>query len=130
MVFSIFAGGPNTCASPPRAPRAAPRAIAAPRNPAPTVRQALARGHDIALQCRAALLGPEGSHASAHVSRRRIKEQQIAFQALKKKTGNTFTAKAMPLNIAAVFTIIIGGFVLVPMNLYSVANGKNKIKLN
>ncbi|KOO32736.1 hypothetical protein Ctob_013702 [Chrysochromulina tobinii] len=59
-----------------------------------------------------------------------IKEQQIAFQALKKKTGNTFTAKAMPLNIAAVFTIIIGGFILVPMNVYSIANGKNKIKLN
>jgi len=59
-----------------------------------------------------------------------LKEQQVAFQALKKASGNTFTAKAMPLNIAAVGTIIIGGSILVMSNLYSVCNGKNKIVLD
>lgn len=86
--------------------------------------------HFSAGSSRAGVRSGRAHTASAHVSGRRIKEQQIAFQALKKKTGNTFTAKAMPLNIAAVFTIIIGGFILVPMNVYSIANGKNKIKLN
>jgi len=58
-----------------------------------------------------------------------IKEQQVAFQALKKASGNTFTAKSMPLNYAATFTIMVGGGVLILSNLYSVANGKNKIVL-
>ena len=53
----------------------------------------------------------------------------MAFQALKKASGNTFTAKSMPLNYAATFTIMVGGGVLILSNLYSVANGKNKIVL-
>ena len=109
MVFSMFAGGPNTYAA-----RNAPMRVLAlcavayvPKATAPS------------------LFAENGPRLSC----RRIKEQQVAFQAMKKATGNTFTAKGMPLNIVACGTIIVGGFFLISSNLYSVCNGKNKIVL-
>ena len=59
----------------------------------------------------------------------RIKAQQVEFQALKKATGNTFTARGMPINIAASGVIIVGGAVLLINNLYKVCYGKGKIVL-
>ena len=59
----------------------------------------------------------------------RPKEQQIAFQAAKKATGNTFTARGMPLNMAATGTIIVCGFFIITSNLNKLYYGKGKIVL-
>ena len=60
----------------------------------------------------------------------RIKAQQVEFQALKKVTGNTHTARGMPVNLAASAVIIVGGLSLLMNNLYKVCNGKGKIVLD
>lgn len=61
---------------------------------------------------------------------RSIKAQQVEFQALKKASGNTFTARGMPLNIFATVAILGGLTVLTASNLYKLANGVGKIKLD
>ena len=60
---------------------------------------------------------------------RRIRAQQVEFQKLKKSSGNTFTARGMPVNIAACCVIIGCGLPLVLNNLYKVAYGRGKIVL-
>lgn len=56
-----------------------------------------------------------------------VKAQQVEFQALKKASGNTFTARSMPLNYFAVFSIMgIGGFIIA-RNCYLLANGTGKV---
>ena len=59
----------------------------------------------------------------------RIKEQQVAFQALKKASGNTFTARGMPVNYLATVSIIGLGFCIVTSNLYKLYNGVGKVQL-
>ena len=57
-----------------------------------------------------------------------IKAQQIEFQALKKATGNSHTAKAMPLNIFAVVLILGGGTVTLLSAYRKLYWGINKIE--
>lgn len=48
---------------------------------------------------------------------------------MKKKTGNTFTANAMPMNYAVVGTFLFGCSALVSRTMYNLANGTGKIQL-
>lgn len=57
----------------------------------------------------------------------RIKAQQVEFQALKKLTGNTFTARGMPLNYIATFTIMGLGGIIIFSDFYKLANGTGKV---
>ena len=58
------------------------------------------------------------------------KAQQALFQAQKKASGNTFTARGMPVNIAATGIILVGGCLIVANNLVKVAYGTGKISLD
>jgi len=59
-----------------------------------------------------------------------IKQEQREFQALKKAAGNTFLAQGHMLNYVATYAILGGSFIFVTYGLYSMALGKNKIKLD
>ena len=48
-------------------------------------------------------------------------------QAAKKITGNTFTARGMPLNIAVTFGIMGLGAIIIPWNCYNLCNGVGKV---
>ena len=56
-----------------------------------------------------------------------IKAQQVLFQQQKKASGNTFTARGMPLNYAATAFIIGGGFFFITTGLNKLYYGKGKI---
>ena len=59
----------------------------------------------------------------------RIKAQQALFQAQKKASGNTFTARGMPLNYFATAFIMGGGLLIIFRNAANLATGKGKIVL-
>ena len=57
-----------------------------------------------------------------------IKAQQVEFQALKKKAGNSHLARGMPINMA-VAGMVLGGCSLLLLNAYrSMYYGINKIE--
>ena len=58
-----------------------------------------------------------------------IKAQQVLFQAQKKASGNTFTARGMPLNYAVTAFIVGGGFFWCVTGLNKLYYGKGKIEL-
>jgi len=58
-----------------------------------------------------------------------VKADQVAFQALKKKTGNTFTAKSMPINYAVSGLVLVGCGVMVVSAFGKLYYGKGKIEL-
>ena len=58
-----------------------------------------------------------------------IKEEQAAFQAMKKITGNTHTARGMPINLAAFALIAGGGTVMMLSTLRKLYFGVGKIEL-
>ena len=58
-----------------------------------------------------------------------IKEQQKLFQAQKKVTGNTHTARGMPLNLFAFFVITVGGSLMMSSTLRKLYYGVGKIEL-
>lgn len=58
-----------------------------------------------------------------------ILEQQKIFQAQKKASGNTFTARGMPLNIFATLFIVCGGFISVTSAFRKLYWGVGKIEL-
>ena len=59
-----------------------------------------------------------------------IKEEQVAFQAMKKATGNTHTARGMPLNIFAIVVIGGGGSLMMLNTLRKLYWGVGKIELD
>ena len=60
----------------------------------------------------------------------RILEQQKAFQAMKKASGNTFTARGMPANIVVSGVVLFGGMAIIMRNCVNMAYGRNKIELS
>ena len=58
-----------------------------------------------------------------------IKEQQRIHQAAKKITGNTFTARGMPINIFATVVILVGGTAFTINNCYKLYFNVGKIPL-
>ena len=77
-------------------------------------------------------MSPEAAHRPPLALRhaRSILEQQKVFQAQKKASGNTFTARGMPINYFAVIMILGGGMMVVCSNLNKVYYGKGKILSN
>jgi len=59
-----------------------------------------------------------------------IKAEQVLFQAQKKASGNTHTARGMPMNIAAFMFITIGGALMMTSTLGKLYYGKGKIVLD
>ena len=59
-----------------------------------------------------------------------IKAEQVLFQAQKKVTGNTHTARGMPLNIFAFVVILGGGSVMMASTLRKLYYGVGKIQLD
>ena len=58
-----------------------------------------------------------------------VKADQVVFQALKKQTGNTFTAKSMPMNMA-LSAMIVGGCGIAILSAFGkLYYGKGKIEL-
>lgn len=60
----------------------------------------------------------------------RILEQQKVFQALKKASGNTFTARGMPANVIVTGLCLFGGMAIVMRNVVNISNGRGKIELS
>ena len=58
-----------------------------------------------------------------------IKAQQALFQAQKKASGNTFTARGMPMNYFVTAFIVGGGFLFCVSGLNKLYYGKGKIEL-
>ena len=56
-----------------------------------------------------------------------IKAEQVLFQAQKKASGNTFTARGMPLNIFAAVYIVGGGAIMVFSAFNKMYWGRGKI---
>ena len=59
-----------------------------------------------------------------------IKAEQILFQAQKKASGNTHTARGMPINLAAFVFILGGGSICMISGLRKLYYGVGKIDLN
>ena len=59
-----------------------------------------------------------------------IKAEQVLFQAQKKASGNTHTARGMPLNMFAFVTIMGGGAVMTITTLRKLYYGVGKIELD
>ena len=112
MVFAIFGVSAQTRAEPP------------PQPPHPL------RGRARALACSLRISPVSIAELCAQSPGNTIKAEQVLFQAQKKASGNTHTARGMPLNIFAFVTILGGGALMMGSTLRKLYWGVGKIELD